>query len=232
MAKQVTLTLKSLTTLVSELETIKSEISSHAGTQAQRLNAARAAVKDDIVVPMPTYEGVTAYDDVMALAETIKSAADQAMDEAVTAYLAKQKDETGASLTGLRETFKAKSEQAKAVQTMLIAVGVDGAAEIAFPSLKGTGKVGSAKVANSKGQQFYRIIDGERRDQPASQNKFSSMAYYFGAAILGQDERPSSDELHKFLTAKGVDVAAGTAWSYDVSDGFTVGMDVEEVAAE
>ena len=58
------------------------------------------------------------------------------------------------------------------------------------------------------------------------------MAYYFGAAIMGQDDRPSSDELHKFLVSKGVDVQAGTAWTYKVSDGFTVGMAVEEVAAD
>ena len=235
MAKQVTLNLKSLQSIVSELETIKAEVSKFAGTAAARLNSAREAVKDSVVVKCEAKLASASHADVLAYAEALVEAAGQAMDEAVTAHLRKSKDDGATSLTALRETFASKKEAADAMRNLLVQLGIEGAESITVPTLKGTGRVGTGtgKSADSKGQQFYRLVNGERHEQQASQNKLSSVAWYFGAAIVGTDKGSTNSgrgvttaELTKFLGDKGVTVTAGTPWVYEVDATFSVGMDV------
>lgn len=231
MAQQITLNAKSLDKLVAELDEIKGKVSAHAGTQSARINAARAAVLPGLVIDTAAVVKIgDSFDDVDAILESIKARMSQIMDEAVTAKMAEDKTATGADLSALRDLFKTKREAALAMQTLLVSIGIDDAATVAIPTLKGTGAVGTGGTSKVSGQQFYRVVEGTRRDQPTSQNKFSSLAYYFGAAIMGQENRPSTGELEAFLVSKGVTPKGGTAWSYQVSDDFTVGMDVNEAA--
>lgn len=246
MPKQVTLNIKSLEKAVADLEDIKAQISAHAGTASQRLAQAKAAVIDSVTVTLPTLPKVKTYSEVVAWLDSAKANAEQALDEAVTGHLRKSKDDSAEGLTALRETFKSKAETAAAIQTMLVSLDVAGAKDISIPTLKGTGKIGTgggSSKANTKGQQFYRVVNGQRLDAPASQNKLSSMAWYYGAEIgvPNPDSNKTKDgfkgcsskALKDFLKSKGIENAETVDWTYKVSDTFSVGLEIQaQEAAE
>lgn len=240
MAKQVTLTLKSLTDLVAEVEAIKAKITAHAGTQAERLKKAKAEALASGAVKVPTLQ-VKASDPLEtaeALVAEWQQSLAQRIEEATTAVLRKSKDNDTAGLTALREAFKAKAEAATATKSVLVTLGIAGAEAVVIPSLKGTGRIGtgSGKSTASSGQAFWiRRNGGEKQYKPESQNKFSSIAWYHGGEIGAEaDVNKSKDgfkgcgakALEAFLKSKGVDVTAGAAWSFKASETFEVGMDV------
>ena len=240
MAKQVTLNLKSLTGMVSDLEALKAKITAHAGTQAARLAAARAEVLPTVKVPTLTVKASDTIEAAEAAIEDWKSTLTQRIDEAVTGLLKAKATDTETGLTALRETFKAKHEAATAMKSVMVGLNIAGAEAVEIPSLKGTGRIGTGttRTAGSKAQDFYTIRNGVRSSMAPSQNKLSSLAWYHGAEIgvpdcTGNKSKgcPSSD-LVAFLKAKGVDVSGGKAWSFKVSETFTVGMDVEDVAGD
>lgn len=241
MPKQVTLNLKSLETAVKELEQIKEQISAHAGTASQRLAAAKASVLESVTVTLDhgIPKGPASYASVVELADALKAAAEQALDEAVTAHLRGVKDETQQDLSALREAFKAKAEAASALQTVLVSI-IPEAKDVVIPTLKGTGRIGSGTGGGGKssGQDFYIVRNGVRTSMAPSQNKYSSLAWYHGSEIGvpnctgNKGKGCSKDELDAFLKGKGVAVSAGTPWSFKVSDSFTVGMDVIAPPAE
>lgn len=247
MAKQVTLTLKSLTAIVAEMDEIKSKVSAHAGTAAAKLAAAKAEAIGSGAVKVPTLQ-VKASDSIEtaeALVAEWQSSLAHRIDEATTAILRKAKDDTETGLTALRETFKAKSEAATALKSVLVAMSVAGAEGVEIPTLKGTGRIGTGSGGSAKvsGQAFYVERNGERKYMAPSQNKFSSLAWYHGAEIGAEaDVNKTKDgfkgcgakALESFLKGKGVDVTSGTPWSFKASDTFSVGMDViaEEAKAD
>ena len=238
MAKQITLTLKSLTAAVTDLEKIVAEVKSSAGTAAQRNKAARDAVIADVKVKIPTLPADKGYQSVTAWLDSVKATADQALDEAVTAELRKSKDDGATGLAALRESFKSKAETATALRTMLIAAKVTGAEAVTIPTLKGAGggptSTSGAKVSNV--QWFIVRADGSRKEMPTSQNKPSSVAWYHGAEIGVPDctgnkgKGCSKEEMFSFLKAAGADVKAGEAWSFETATGVTIGMDVKPEA--
>ena len=239
MAKQVTLNIKALNKAVDELETIKSQITAHAGTQAARLKAAREAVIETVTVVLPDAPASDSFADVVSYADSLKAHAEQALEEAVTGHLRETADAATTGLDALRESFKVKAEAATAMRSVLVSIGLEEAEAVTVPTLKGTrskGGNGGKSSANKRGD-FYIIRDGERIPMTDSQNKFASLAWYHGAAlgctVLESDggKRASAPNLTAFLESHGVTPTAGQPWEYVNPDGFGMGMMVSETDA-
>lgn len=221
-----------------EISSIDARLVELAGNAAKVLAEATTAV-GTVQAPFPTEamsalvtiitgsdaEAPVITDDSCRLLELAASltraSVKQATDEAVKAWIAEHKQDTGEGREALLVKRASAVELVGATATMAKSLGLELTFEI--PSTPKSGKSGpSVKVS---GAQYFRTVNGETTDQPASQNSVSSLAYYHGAKVMGQDNRPSTDEFVKWAAEQGVDVKQATGWTLEGKD-VTVGMRV------
>lgn len=159
--------------------------------------------------------------EIATYVESINEWADQLRDEAVSLIL---KDQASVNnLDALKEQYHAKRTMVEAMITLCKAqkIDVDG---LAVPAIGG-GRPAGSKNSNtprkpgSKWSRFYRVVNGERKDQSDSQNTLSSFAYYHGAKLMQVDERPSTAALTEYLRKQlGIDSPIGKSWFFTVDD--------------
>lgn len=172
-------------------------------------------------IPQPPTDGTLA--DVATWVVEVNAWAEQVADEVVTKILKAQSPDTG-TLDALKAQYAEKRAMVDAMGVLMKAQGID-VSDVTVPALKaGGGGSSGPRPVKTSGMTWYRIIDGEKRPQPDSQDKHSSMAYYYGKKIMGTEERPSVDEFNKWLLDNGVK-SVTEPWSVEV-DGITYGMEI------
>lgn len=152
--------------------------------------------------------------------------ANQVGDEAVTAYLKAQGSDE--DLTALKKAYEDQKTRCEALLT--VAAVIPGLDELVkgkvIPTVRAPRSTGGSKPAGSSFGHFYRILpSGEKKYQSGGQDKLSSMAWYFGALMVGKPgEGDRYDgkgigvgELEAFLRANVTDSPIGKPWEYVVS---------------
>lgn len=235
---------------VAEVENLKSIIDAvraQQGSAAERhKNAIHAALGQDVTFSfddMPEPPDFVQQGDegqvsvgLAALAEFVQQMDEwsaQVANEAVTRILKASTDDN--NLEALRTQYLEKKEFVEALALVLHTQKID-VSDVEIPQLRGARSAsGTArKSAKTSHGQWYRIVDGTRKNQGDAQNTISAFAYWHGAALMGvvgqypnnKGKGVPTEVLEKFLRDNVTDSPLGKSWSYE-RDGVTYGMDVK-----
>lgn len=242
MTSSIAITRKGLEDEVNLLTALASQYKEKKGSAAQRkadatveaLGAEVDVNAEDSAMPRPgefdlDLTGKVRLGDLARFVHALDQWAEQAANEAVTAILKAQGDDT--TLDAIKAQFDEKRTFVEALFKVAPAFGVsvDG---LELPTLRaassGSRTPGTSRRKGKFGH-YYRVVSGVRHDQPASQDTLSSFAWYQGHNILGGDRPRNSvkaDELTKWLSDHGVDSPMGKAWEVEGADGNTYGMEI------
>jgi len=215
------------------------------------------ALRDFVPDDEQALEPVVRMGYVASFVHALDSWAEQAANEAVTAILKAQGDDT--TLDAIKAQFDEKRTYVEALfvvartpafdvdlhvhteacqaeraelkgKALADHIAADSCPELELPTLRAARSTSRPTTKRSgKFASYYRIVDGERKYQPASQDTFSSFAWYHGQKILGNGGKIGSvkaAELEAFLKDQGVDSPMGKPWDVVGADGNSYGMDV------
>lgn len=121
--------------------------------------------------------------------------------------------------------------KAKAYRTVL-----EGAGEKDLPAIPGTRSVSTGgtssggRAVSTSQATYYRVVNGERTNQPATQNTLSSLVWYQSHHVNGKRMSVRDFQAWALKTHK-VDVKQAKAWSIKLNDSVTVGMEPAKVEA-
>lgn len=151
--------------------------------------------------------------DVNAFAENLRN-------ETVSVILKKSGD--GTNIDALKELYATKRETLNAMLIVAKAMGVevDG---VEIPQLRAARATSTPRKSGKYGQ-WYRIVNGVRKDQSNAQNSLSSFAYWHSAKMFSA-ERLGAGPFEAALRAAGVESPMGKSWALEIN-GVTYGMDV------
>lgn len=164
-------------------------------------------------------DGIT-LGDVAVWVSSVQDWAAQQTEEAATVVLkesAVSEDEQSA----LKEAYATQRGMVDAMAMLLKAQGID-VSDVTVPALRASSGSGSGRKVSTAGQQFYRIVDGVRKDQSSGQNNVSSFAFYHSAKMTGT--KMGSPDFQAWLKAQGIESMA-KPWTL-VIDGITYGLDI------
>lgn len=190
------------------------------------------------LLPVDT-EGTVRLGDLATYVHALDQWAEQQANEAVQAIVRKAGNVD--NVDALVEQYRSGVEKVKAMITLAKGFDVD-TKGLEIPALRGgsvsTGSQ-SRRSTSAKRQLFYRLLPGgERRDQSENQNSLSSMAWYYGAKIVGVEQGSSNKgrgvtakELEEYLRKNIDGFSLGKNWYIEAGD-TTYGMDVVEPSAD
>lgn len=207
------------------------------GTAAQRK---RQALNEALGLPVGEHDAIVLADivdlvgvdpsaltllDIATMTERLDVWAEDLADNMATQILTDQAN-SGNEIGVLKEQYDAQKELVSGLAVVLKAMGVD-VSDVTIPGLKVSGTANPG-TSNSKNQLFYRIVDGERKNQSKAQNNMSSFAFYHGEAMTGV-KGARTGETRDFLVANvkndGDRFNAGKSWAIEI-DGTTYGCDI------
>lgn len=155
----------------------------------------------------------------------------QVANECVTGILKQAGDDN--SLATLKEQYAKQRDVVEALVTVFTAATDIDVSDVVLPTLRAPRTTSAPSQRKGKRGHFYRVVDGERREQSDQQDTLSSVAWYFGAAITEQTGKGSTNngkgvptaELEKYLRAQGIDSPLGKPWTLE-REGVTFGMEI------
>lgn len=244
MSKSMAITRKGIDDEVNLLKALGAQYAEKKGSAAERkANATVEALDQPVDItdsenpipafPMPEADQPLRLGDLAVYVHSLDQWAEQVANEAVTAILKAQGDDT--SLDAIKAQFDEKRTFVEALLKVAPAFGVS-VDDVELPTLRAGRSSASRPTSRRKGKfgHYYRVVSGVRHDQPASQDTLSSFAWYQGHNILGGDRPRNSvkaDELTKWLSEHGVDSPMGKAWEVEGADGNTYGMEIVDNSA-
>lgn len=254
MSKSMAITRKVIDDEVNLLKALATQYTEKKGSALQRKADAQLASLDDVISittdnPMPDVlvtSGVVGEDgeqvspasvrlgDLAVYVVELTAWAEQAANEAVTSKLKAEGDDN--TLDAIKEQFDDKRTFVEALLKVAPAFNVN-VDDVELPSLRASRSSGSRPATRRKGKfaHYYRLVNDERIDQPASQDTLSSFAWYQGHKILGNGGKIGSvkaADLEAWLKDHGVDSPMGKAWTVEGADGNTYGMEIVDPATD
>lgn len=203
-----------------EIALIDGQLTALAGTQAERLAKAKAAVLPDLNTDLEVL--ITPGTSVSAAMAHLQASMDdlnQMVEEAVNGWMTSNKDASAES----RDALVAKREDLVGKVTAFGKVMVDlGLIEEApdVPKRPGARGPSTTPMAANASFQVYSVIDGKHRAQSASQNSVSSLAFYHGAKLLKSADKVSTAQLKAAIRAEGQDPEVkGSDWEVTLPGG-------------
>lgn len=225
---------------VSELQAIVDQVKDVRGTASARKAAALSdALTQDLpegfkglgFIGRPTDGKAKTLGQFAEFVALVNETADQIRDEMVTGILKANSPDTG-TLDALKAQYAEKRALVDAMVTLMGAQGID-VSDVTIPALsKSAGSASTTtRTVSTSGMHYYREIDGVRHDQSDTQDKLSSMAWYYGVKITGDSSNTTNkgvgvpaSVLSEFLLANGIE-SLTKPWTYEV-DGVTYGMEI------
>lgn len=241
----VSISLDMLTSKVTDIKAIDSQIAAASGSADETRKAVISQLTDGVadkvqsLLPQmlsqlkgldpATLLGIlTAFPS--AVSTELEPITNKLVDDAVASQAASNPT---VDVNALKEKRKAEVELFRAIKTMLGSLGVD-VSTVEEPKRAGGGRTGGTGTSKSgKNKENYQFtMDGKNR--PSSQNTFSSLAYYSteGYFMTGddaftlkeeKDSRLGASQLRALLVAAGINYGADDTWEYTLPNGKKIG---------
>lgn len=234
----ILISLDALVALGQEISILDTKIASASGsdTAAKKELVNQIIAENQERVETGTEQFITALQDVptevlvglvAALEDRIKTEFGEKISAFVDERYANIADVSKEQVGALRETRKALATKFKALRGVLESFGQD-TASVPDPKRSGGGRppgstTGSGSSKSGQNREGYRYsIDGKNR--PASQNQFSSVAYYATEGCPNDEglKRWGADRLKAFLAENGVTLGEDPEWSVTLPNGKVV----------
>lgn len=241
--QEISLSLDSLEAIAKELTEIDTRIAAATGSDAairksiaEKLATDNAETVDKVVGQITAGLESMSLEVVIGLRSKLDDVLSEKFDSAIKDFLDTAVEEatkdSKEDVTKLREDRKAKLDDFRSMKTVLETFKID-TSSVPEPkrARQSNGSSGGSKSGkNKEGYQF--TMDG--KDRPASQNSFSSLAYYSTMNCAGEGNRWGVAQLKDFLAEQGVKYGEQDTWEVELPNKTKIGarrFTAEEIAA-